>query len=175
MADLLFPARMFNVSGSEIVDYVSGQILALGGYYDIFSHADFLRLADSQSILDALQVGDLILTYGTDALVVPPISEQVPFTEIQFKYNQGDNTSIGVFEDQADLNELPDGARVVFTFDDTNVVSDSVFLYYNGVRLKRGLDFTVVGSTITFIPSPENIIPTAEDTLWISLERKAII
>ena len=56
-------------------------------------------------------------------------------------------------------NEIPlgdvDGVNTVFTFQNSSYPQSSMMLFLNGQKLRQGLDsdYTLSGSTVTFVPS----------------------
>jgi hypothetical protein len=142
MPNISFPARLFNTTTSDIIDFESGQIFAASGFYDVHSQKDFVRITKGSVTVAAITTGDLILVYGTTDITLPPPASRIPLDDVLDKASRIDNTSIQKSTITLALNETPDGVLDVFTYNDPgNILDSSIAFYVNGVKQYPGIDF----------------------------------
>ncbi len=73
-----------------------------------------------------------------------------------------------IFIDQEVPTGPTDGANVTFTLSSTPSPAASLYLTRNGLTQKRGYDYTLSGTTITFVPLS---VPSSGDTLLASYRK----
>jgi hypothetical protein len=61
--------------------------------------------------------------------------------------------STAVFVDAETPNGTMNGANVSFSLANTPAPSSSLSLYRNGLELSQGVDYTLTGSVVTFVPA----------------------
>lgn len=144
-------------SGTSSISFADNEVPSgtINGTNAVFTLANSPSPASSLSLFRNGMLLRPSIDYTLSAAAVTFLGTAIPQVgdNLQASYRYGGTLPGVTFVDEETPGGLVNGANVTFTLANTPNPSTSLALYRNGLRMMIGVDYTLSGNTITFLPA----------------------